>query len=151
MADLFEATSSLCHKPKKVSNWLMVETLRLVKERGLEAEDVNFSPAHLAELIDLVEQGLINGTVAKEVFEHIFDEDVSPREYVEKKGLKSVNDTAALEEIAKVVVAKNPKSVADYQGGKEKALGFLVGQTMKALKGQGNPGMVNEILKKLLS
>ncbi|MCP1108828.1 Asp-tRNA(Asn)/Glu-tRNA(Gln) amidotransferase subunit GatB [Ohessyouella blattaphilus] len=151
MADLFEATSSLCHKPKKVSNWLMVETLRLVKERGLEAEDVNFSPAHLAELIDLVDQGLINGTVAKEVFEHIFDEDVSPREYVEEKGLKSVNDTAALEEIAKEVVAKNPKSVADYQGGKEKALGFLVGQTMKVLKGQGNPGMVNEILRKLLS
>ncbi len=150
IADLFEATCALCPQPKKVSNWLMVETLRLVKEREMEADDVSFSPVHLAGLIEMVEKGEINGGVAKEVFEKIFDEDIDPSVYVQEKGLKSVNDVAALEEVARAVILDNPKSVADYQAGKEKAIGFLVGQTMKALKGKGNPGLVNQIIKEAL-
>ena len=150
MADLFEETTAICGKPKKVSNWLMVETMRLLKEHEMEPEELDFAPAHLAKLIDLVDAGTINGTVAKEVFEKIFTEDVDPETYVEEKGLKTVNDEGALRAAIEEIVAANPKSVEDYHNGKEKALGFLVGQTMKAMKGKANPGMINQILKELL-
>ena len=150
MADLFEETTAICGKPKKVSNWLMVETMRLMKEHEMEPEELDFAPVHLAKLIDLVDAGTINGTVAKEVFEKIFTEDVDPETYVEEKGLKTVNDEGALRATIQEIVAANPKSVEDYHNGKEKALGFLVGQTMKAMKGKANPGMINQILKELL-
>ena len=150
MADLFEATCAICNKPKKVSNWLMVETMRLLKEHGMEPEDISFSPANLAKLIGLTEAGTINSSVAKEVFEQVFEKDVDPESYVEEHGLKTVNDEGALEEVLKEVIAKNPKAIADYKGGKEKALGALVGQTMKAMKGKANPGMVNQKLREML-
>lgn len=150
MADIFEETTAICHKPKKVSNWLMGETLRLLKEEGKEPEELDFSPEHLAKLIELTEAGTINQTVAKEVFEKIFREDIDPEKYVEEHGLKTVNDEGALRRTVEDVIAANPQSVADYRGGKEKALGFLVGQTMKAMKGKANPGAVNKLLKELL-
>ena len=151
MADIFEATTAICGKPKKVANWLMVETLRLLKERGQEPEDICFAPEHLAKLIELTEAGTINSSVAKEVFEKIFDENVDPETYVEEKGLKIVQDDRALEEVLKKVIADNPQAVADYKGGKEKALGALVGQTMKAMKGKANPGAVNKKLREMLA
>ena len=151
MADIFEATTAICGKPKKVANWLMVETLRLLKERGQEPEDIWFAPEHLAKLIELTEAGTINSSVAKEVFEKIFDENVDPEKYVEEKGLKIVQDDGALEEVLKKVIADNPQAVADYKGGKEKALGALVGQTMKAMKGKANPGAVNKKLREMLA
>ena len=151
MADIFEATTAICGKPKKVANWLMVETLRLLKERGQEPEDICFAPEHLAKLIELTEAGTINSSVAKEVFEKIFDENVDPEKYVEEKGLKIVQDDGALEEVLKKVIADNPQAVADYKGGKEKALGALVGQTMKAMKGKANPGVVNKKLRDMLA
>ncbi len=150
MADLFEAATAVCGKPKKVSNWLMGETMRLMKEHEMEADDLDFSPENLAKLIELVDAGTINNSVAKEVFEKIFLEDVDPDVYVEEHGLKTVNDEGALRSTVEQVIADNPQSVADYRGGKQKALGFLVGQTMKAMKGKADPGMVNRILKELL-
>ena len=151
LADIFEATTAICKKPKKVSNWLMVETLRLLKEHDMEAEDIRFSPENLAKLIELADAGTINSSVAKEVFEKIFTEDVDPEQYVEEKGLKTVNDTGALQAVVEKIIADNPQAAADYRGGKEKALGALVGQTMKAMKGKANPGMVNQMLRELLS
>ena len=150
LADLFEETTELCGKPKKVSNWLMGETLRLLKEAGQEPEEITFSAAHLAKLIELLDAGTINQTVAKEVFEQIFREDIDPEQYVEAHGLKMVNDDNLLRTVVEQVIAANPQSVADYGGGKEKALGFLVGQTMKQMKGKANPGAVNKMLKELL-
>jgi aspartyl-tRNA(Asn)/glutamyl-tRNA(Gln) amidotransferase subunit B len=150
MADIFEATAKICGKPKKVSNWLMVEAMRLLKEHEMDPEDLSFSPVHLADLIELTDDGTINGSVAKEVFEEIFLHDVDPRAYVEEHGLKSVNDEGALRETIAQIVKDNPQSVEDYHNGKEKALGFLVGQTMKATAGKANPGIVNKILKELL-
>ena len=150
MADVFEEATALCGLPKKVSNWLMVETLRLQKEYEMEPEDIPFSPENLAKLIKLTEAGTINSTVAKEVFEEIFKSDIDPEKYVEEKGLKTVNDTGALRACVEQVIAANPQSVEDYRNGKEKAIGFLVGQTMKAMKGKANPGMVNQLLKELL-
>ncbi len=150
MADLFEKASAICGKPKKVSNWLMVETLRLLKDRGMEPEDLAFSPENLAKLVNLTESRAINSSVAKEVFEKIFEEDVDPEVYVEEHGLKTVNDEGALEEALKKVIADNPQAVEDYRGGKEKALGALVGQTMKAMKGKADPGIVNQKLREII-
>ncbi len=150
LADIFEATTAICKKPKKVSNWLMVETMRLMKEKEMEPEDLTFSPENLAKLIELADSGAINSSVAKEVFEVIFTEDVEPDKYVEEKGLKTVHDEGALRSTIEGVIAANPQSVEDYRNGKEKAIGFLVGQTMKAMKGKADPGMINKILKELL-
>ncbi|MGN0160560.1 MAG: Asp-tRNA(Asn)/Glu-tRNA(Gln) amidotransferase subunit GatB [Lachnospiraceae bacterium] len=150
MADIFEETTAICNKPKKVSNWLMGETMRLMKDKDMEPEDLTFSPENLAKLIELVDSGAINTNVAKDVFTVMFTEDVDPEKYVEEKGLKTVHDEGALRSVVEEIVAANPQSVADYRSGKEKALGFLVGQTMKAMKGKADPGMINKVLKEIL-
>lgn len=151
LADIFEATVAICNKPKEVSNWLMVETMRLMKENEIEPEQLKFTPENLAKLIGLIDAGKINRTVAKEVFEQVFAENVDPEKYVEEKGLGMVSDEGALRSTIEEIVANNPQSVADYKGGKEKAIGFLVGQTMKAMKGKADPGMINKILKEILA
>lgn len=150
MADLFEETVALGAQPKKVSNWLMGETLRLLKERELDPEDIRFSPEHLAALIALTEEKAINSTVAKEVFEVMFEQDIDPAQYVEEKGLKTVRDEGELKQTIERVIGENPQSVADYKSGKEKAIGFLVGQTMKAMKGKADPSEINRLLRELL-
>ena len=150
MADIFEEAAAICGKPKKVSNWLMVETMRLLKENGMEPEDIDFASENLAALVELTEAGTINSSVAKEVFEKIFAEDIDPKAYVEEHGLKTVNDDGALEEVLKKVIADNPQAVADYQGGKKKALGALVGQTMKTMKGKADPVAINKKLQEML-
>lgn len=150
MADLFEETAAICRQPKKVSNWLMVETLRLLKEHNMEPEDIRFSPANLAKLIALTDSKTINSTVAKEAFGQMFATDMDPESYIEEKGLRTVSDKDALRHIITEVIAANPKSAEDYKNGKEKAIGYLVGQTMKAMQGKADPGIVSEILKELL-
>ena len=151
LADIFEATTAICKKPKKVSNWLMVETFRLLSENGQEPEDIKFSPENLAKLIDLADAGTVNSTVAKEVFEKVFYENIDPVKYVEEKGLKTVSDEGELRAIVEEVIANNQKMVDDYKNGKKKAIGALVGQTMKATKGKANPGLVNKLLEELLN
>lgn len=150
LADIFENTIALCQKPKEVSNWLMVETMRLLKEEEKDPEDISFSPINLSKLIKLIETGVINRTVAKEVFEVIFREDIDPETYVEENGLKTVNDEGMLYRVVEEIIKANPQSVNDYYSGKTKALGFLVGQTMKQMKGKVDPGKVNKILLELL-
>ena len=151
LADLFEETTALSQKPKEVSNWLMVEGMRLLKELDMDAADLTFSPAHLAKLIRMVDQNTINRTVAKAVFEEIVKSDVDPEKYVEEKGLKVVNDEGKLRGIVEEIIQSNPQSVQDFKAGKAKAAGFLVGQTMKAMKGKADPGLVNELVKQLLN
>ena len=128
----------------------MVETMRLLKENGMDADDIKFSPENLAKLVKLTDDGVINSSVAKEVFEQIFKEDIDPEKYVEEKGLKMDNDEEGLKATLEEIVANNPQSVSDYKAGKEKAIGFLVGQAMKATKGKANPGIVNKLLKEIL-
>ena len=150
LADLFEATVELGAQPKKVSNWLMGETLRLLKEKELDPEEIRFSPEHLAALIALSESRAINSNAAKQVFEAMFEEDVDPEAYVKEKGLGMVSDENALRVTVEQVIAANPQSVEDYLGGKERALVFLVGQTMKAMKGKADPAAAGRLLKELL-
>ena len=150
MADLFEQTVALGAQPKKVSNWLMGETLRLLKERSMDPEDIRFTPDELSSLIAMVDKKEINTSVAKEVFEAMFDGGVDPAKYVEEKGLKTVHDEGALRKTIEEVVANNPQAVDDYHNGKEKAIGALVGQTMKAMKGKADPSLINQILREIL-
>ena len=150
LAALFEDVATLSGNPKKAANWFMVEVLRLMKEKGIEAEKLRFTPQHLADLLTMVDKKEVSPQNAKKVFEKVFAEDVDPEKYVEDHGLKTVNDEGALRTLAEEVIAKNPKAVEDFKGGKEKALGALVGQIMKAMKGKANPGMVNELLREML-
>ena len=117
-----------------------------MKENAVEADQLIFSPGHLASLIKLTESGSINTTIAKEVFEKIFKEDIEPERYVKENGLLMVNDDSILEETIEAVLAANPQTVEEYRSGKTKVISFLVGQVMKQMKGKANPGKVNEIL-----
>lgn len=150
LADLFEDTVALCNKPKEVSNWLMVETLRLLTEKEMDPEDISFSPAQLASVIKMVDEGKINRTVAKDVFEKVFCQNVNPEEYVEQQGLGLVSDDSLLKDTICRIIADNPQSVADYKKGKVKAMGFIVGQTMREMKGKADPEKVNSIVRELL-
>jgi aspartyl-tRNA(Asn)/glutamyl-tRNA(Gln) amidotransferase subunit B len=150
LADIFEETISITNKPKEVSNWLMGDTMKLLKSEEKSVEDISFSPKNLARLIDIIDEGKINRTMAKEVFENIFKDDVDPDKYIEEHDMGMVSDDGALKTTIEEIVANNPQSVADYKGGKTKAMGFLVGQTMKAMKGKADPASVNKILKEIL-
>ncbi len=126
MADLFEQTVSLGANPKKASNWLMGETMRLLKKRKKWSRKILlFAPENLAKLIALADKGTINSTVAKEVFEVVFTENTDPEQYVKEHGLGTVSDEGALRETIEKIVEENPQSVADYQAGKKKSNWFL--------------------------
>ena len=151
LADLFEAAVQKGSAPKEASNWLMGETMRIVKDKGIEPDQVKLTGENFAKFLKLIENDVINKTVAKEVFEAIFDGGVNPEAYVEEHGLKMDNDTDGLKKIIEEVVANNPKAVADYQGGNKKAIGALVCKTMKATQGKANPQMINKILNEILN
>ena len=150
LADLFEETTRIGKRPKEVSNWLMVEAMRLLKEREMEPEELHFSPEHLADLIRLIENGVINRAAAKKVFAAIFTEDVDPEAYVRVNKMEMVQDEEGLKTVVLQVVKANPQSVLDYRNGKEKAMGFLMGQIMKAMKGKADPGQASKLLVQAL-
>jgi len=150
LADIFEETVALCGRPKEVSNWLMTEAMRLLKEREQTPEELAFAPENLAKLIGLVEKNVINRTVARTVFEAIFAGNVDPEQYVEEKGLKVVSDEGTLKKTIEEIIAANPRSVEDFKAGKKKAMGFIVGQTMRAMKGKADPAVVNALVQELL-
>ena len=150
LGEMFEKTAAICQMPKKAANWYIGETLRLVKEEGMETEDISFSPEHLAELILMTDRGELNNKTAKEVFRMIFTEDVDPVVYAEEKGLKTVLDTGLLEETVEKVLEENPDTVKQYLDGKTKVTGFLVGQIMKQMKGKADPKQVNQLLSQKL-
>ena len=151
IADLFEKTVNLCKQPKKAANWMIAETFRLAKEKKMEPEQISYSPEHLAKLIEMTEAGSITQTVAKDVFFHIFEEDIEPEQYVKQHGLGAVSDSSELEAIVKIVLEENPSTVEQYKAGKEKVMGFLIGQAMKKTKGKGNPGIIQKMMKELLT
>ncbi len=150
VADLFEETVEICGQPKKVSNWLMVETMRLVKEHEMDLEEIKISAANLATLIQMVDAKEITGTVAKEVFEVMFAENCDPKAYVAEHGLKNEVDEGKLDAVMTEILEKNPQSVEDYKNGKVKAIGFLVGQTMKAMQGKADAAVINGKFKEML-
>ncbi|NLV92022.1 MAG: Asp-tRNA(Asn)/Glu-tRNA(Gln) amidotransferase subunit GatB [Firmicutes bacterium] len=148
LADFFEECVKEYADPKPVSNWIMGELLRVVNpaEDGLGA--LAITPTHLVSLLKLIDEGTISGSVGKDVFAEMIATGNMPEDIVAAKGLKQISDVDELMAIVEQVIADNPKSVSDYRAGKTKALGFLVGQVMRATKGQANPQKVNELLVK---
>jgi aspartyl-tRNA(Asn)/glutamyl-tRNA(Gln) amidotransferase subunit B len=146
MASFFEKCVELGGKPKDISNWMMGEIMRTLKEQETEIEDVKFAPEHLVALTQLVEKGTISGTIAKKVFKEMFETGDKPEKIVKEKGLVQVTDEGAIRQVVVDVLAANPQSVEDFRNGKNKAMGFVVGQVMKASKGKANPQMVNKLV-----
>ena len=135
---------------KTLANWLIVELFGHLNKEGVELENSKVGPESLAQLVDLMQKGTISGKIAKDVFADMWTSGKSPADIVKEKGLEQVSDTGAIEAAIDKILADNPKMVEDYKGGKDKLFGFFVGQTMKAMQGKANPGVVNEILKKKL-
>ncbi len=147
LADYFEQCTALSPQPKTISNWMMGDLLRELKKDGRNIVDCPVSPSALVDLLKLIQSGTISGNIAKGVFEEMYRTQKSAGSIVEEKGLKQITDSSAIEKIVAEVIQANPGQVEEFKGGKEKVLGFLVGQVMKASKGKANPGMVNKLLK----
>ncbi len=150
LGEYFETAVKAHNNPKRISNWIMTELMRELKIADLEIESCPIKPEHIARLVALIDGSTISGKIAKTVFEEMFKTGVDPDKIIKDKNLVQVSDTGAIEKIIDEVIAANPSQHAEYKSGKDKLFGFFVGQTMKALKGQGNPGMINELLKKKL-
>jgi aspartyl-tRNA(Asn)/glutamyl-tRNA(Gln) amidotransferase subunit B len=146
----FEETAAASGNPRLAANWIMGDLARKLKETGAGVEESRLSAQALARLLTLVAEGRISGPTAKSVFETMYDTGRSAEEIVRTEGLGRIDDAAALEALARDVVAKNPSAVEQYRGGRTATFGFLVGQVMKATGGKANPALVNELLKKLL-
>jgi aspartyl-tRNA(Asn)/glutamyl-tRNA(Gln) amidotransferase subunit B len=150
LADYFEETAKSSGNPKAASNWIMGELLRTMKERGVAIDAVSLTPAALAELIAIVDRGVISHTVAKEVFARMYDTGSTAAAIVQAEGLAQIGDAEALSGIVREAVAANPDAIDQIRKGRNNAFGFLVGYVMKASKGKANPKVVNDLLKREL-
>lgn len=146
MADFFEETVADGADPKLASNWLMGEVSGYLNAEHLELGDTALTPAHLSKMIQLIEDGTISGKIAKKVFQEIIKNDTDPEKWVNDKGLIQLSDPAKLTPIIDGVLDANQQSIEDFKNGKDRAIGFLVGQIMKQTRGQANPKVVNQIL-----
>ena len=151
LATYYEACVARFPQPKKVSNWIMVELLRELNKDQREIDQCPVTPEDLAQLLKLIDDGIISGKIAKIVFEEMYASGKTPKVIVEEKGLKQVADQGEIGEVIDAVLAAHPSQVNDYRRGKEKLLGFFVGQVMKQTRGKANPKLVNEILRDRLS
>ncbi len=150
LADFYEDAVRLFPEAKTVSNWVMGEMLRKLRERNIRPGDCPLTVSHLAGLLNLIKEGTISGRVAKDVFAEMFDSGREAEEVVREKGWIQLSDEDEVRKITEEIIEKNPQSVKDFRSGKKKALGFLMGQVMKATRGQANPQMVSKLLKERL-
>jgi aspartyl-tRNA(Asn)/glutamyl-tRNA(Gln) amidotransferase subunit B len=150
LADYFEACLTRFPQPKKVSNWIMVELLKELKRDDREIDQCPVTPEALADLLKMVEEGVISGKIAKTVFEEMYATGKAADDIVEEKGLKQVTDEGEIGKVIDSVLAAHPNEMEEYRAGKEKLLGFFVGQVMKQTRGKANPKIVNEILRERL-
>ncbi len=146
LSDFFEAAEKECGNAKAVSNWIMTDIIRVAKEFGVEYSELPITAIQLAHLITLIDKGTISGKIAKDVFVDMLETSNDPEKIVEEKGLLQISDEGAIKEVVDKIIAANPQSIADYKAGKDKALGFLVGQCMKEMKGKGNPQILNKLI-----
>ncbi|MBI2608748.1 MAG: Asp-tRNA(Asn)/Glu-tRNA(Gln) amidotransferase subunit GatB [Deltaproteobacteria bacterium] len=147
LADYFESCTKEVQDPKMVSNWMMTELLRELKDKNQSIQNCSVSWNALAELLNLVKKGTISGKVGKDVFKEMMKRGVSASSLIEEQGLKQVDDKEFLVSAIHQVLKENPKELEKYRGGQEKLFGFFVGQVMKLTKGQANPKAVNELLR----
>ncbi|MCI9063985.1 MAG: Asp-tRNA(Asn)/Glu-tRNA(Gln) amidotransferase subunit GatB [Clostridia bacterium] len=147
LSDLFEKASEICGNRKAVSNWIISDISRILNEKEMEPNEIPFSEEHLAGLVTLIDKGTISSSIGKKVLDELFENPRDPEDIVKEKGWAQISDESAIKEVVSKVIETNPGSVEDYKAGKEKAIGFLVGQAMKLTKGQANPQMLNKMFK----
>ena len=145
LSDLLEEAVEVCNNPKTVSNFIMTDITKFLNEKELEPEEIPFTAEQLGELVKLIDKGTISSSIAKKVLAEMFEKPEDPNKIIEKNGWIQISDEDAIKEVVKKVLSENEKSVNDYKAGKDKALGYLVGQAMKATKGKANPGMLNKM------
>ena len=155
LADYFESSLNGLSKKneenyKSVSNWVMTDVLRVINEEKILITDFPVSPAHLSAMVNVIADGTISGKIAKDVFAEMVKTKEHPKVIIERKGLVQISDTGAIEKEIDSILSKFSNEISRYRGGEAKLMGFFVGETMKVMKGKGNPKMINEILKKKL-
>ena len=145
LSDLFENAIKVCNNPKAVNNWIISDISRILNEKEMEASEIPFNAEQLGNLVILIDKGTISSSIGKKVLEELFENPKEPEEIIKEKGWIQISDENEIKEIALKILEANPQSIADYKAGKDRALGFLVGQAMKQTKGKANPKMLNEI------
>ena len=143
LSDFFEEAVKVCANPKAVSNWIMTDIIRVQNEEGVD--EMPFTATHLGKLILLIDKGTISSSIAKKVFEELLEEPRDPEEIIKEKGWVQISDEGAIKEVVLKILEANPQSIVDYKAGRDRALGFLVGQAMKETKGKANPKMLNDL------
>ncbi len=145
ISDLFENAVKICNNPKAVSNWIMTDITRILNEKEQEPNEIPFSAEQLGELVILIDKGTISSAIAKKVLEELFENPRNPEEIIKEKGWIQISDEGAIKEVVLKILEANPQSIVDFKAGKDRALGFLVGQAMKETKGKANPQMLNKM------
>ena len=146
LSNMFEKASGICGNRKAVANWLLSDVSRILNEKELEPDQIPFTAESLAELVSLIDKGTISSAIAKKVLEEMFEDSTKmPSKIIEEKGWVQISDEGAIKEVVLKILSANAQSVADYKAGKDKALGFLVGQAMKETRGKANPQMLNKM------
>ena len=145
LSNMFENAEKQCKNAKAVANWLLSDVSRILNEKELEPDQIPFTADNLAKMISLIDKGTISSAIAKKVLEELFENPKDPEEIIKEKGWIQISDEGAIKEVVMKILEANPQSVADFKAGKDKALGFLVGQAMKETKGKANPQMLNKM------
>ena len=151
LSDMFEKATSMCNNPKAVSNWIMSDITKVLNEKEMDANQIPFTADELAELIILIDKGTISSSIGKKVLDELFENPKSPETIIKEKGWIQISDEGAIKEVVLKILSANPQSIVDYKAGRDRALGFLVGQAMKETKGKANPKMLNEMFLKELN
>ena len=150
LSDLFEGAIKICNNPKAVNNWIISDISRILNETEMEPIEIPFDSKQLAKLVMLIDKGTISSSIAKKVLVEMFEHPRDPEDIIDEKGWVQISDEGAIKDVVLKVLEANPQSVADYKGGKDKALGYLVGQAMKETRGKANPQMLNQMFKEEL-
>ena len=145
MSNMFEEAGKICGNNKAVANWLLSDVSRIINEKEMEAEEIPFTAENLAKMIELIDKGTISSAIGKKVLEELFENPKDPEDIIKEKGWIQISDEGAIKEVVLKVLEANPQSIADFKAGKDRALGFLVGQAMKETKGKANPQMLNKM------
>jgi len=145
LSNMFEDALAICGNPKAVANWLLSDVSRILNEKEIEPEQIPFTANQLAKMIELIEKATISSAIGKKVLEELFENPRDPEEIIKENGWLQISDEGAIKEVVTRILENNPQSIVDYKAGKDRALGFLVGQAMKETKGKANPQMLNKM------
>ena len=145
LSDLFEGALKECGNAKAVANWILSDISRILNEKEMEADQIPFTASQLAKVVELIDKGTISSAIAKKVITELFENPQDPEVIIKENGWIQISDEGAIRDVVLKILEANPQSVADYKGGKDRAIGFLVGQAMKETKGKANPGMLNKM------